>query len=88
MIPISPVSAYMRDAEFVREEWATYFAQGRANQVAEPPWRHLLYANMALIDPAASWRHFSNGSLDPTTLDSGASLTWYLTFAAALGGVE
>ena len=88
MIPICPVSAYMRDAEFVREEWATYFAQGRVDMVAEPPWKHLLYANVALIDPVASWRHFSNNSVDPTTLDSGASLTWYLSFAAALGGAE
>src|SRR5271163_4201752 len=42
----------------------------------------ILYANLAIINPAASWDFFSQPNFDPTWLDGGASLTWYLTFAA------
>jgi len=88
MIPISPTTAYMRSSNFVREEWNTYFSNGRVDNVQEGPWRHLIYANMALIDPKGAWRHFADPNFDAFSLDSGASLTWYLSYIAGLGGAE
>jgi endo-1,3(4)-beta-glucanase len=46
-----------------------------------------LYANLALIDPKASYGFFRdgiNGFWDERWIDGGASRTWYLTWAAAL----
>jgi len=85
MLPLSPVSPYIRKQAFVTEEWDTFFSRSRVDAV-EGPWRGVLYANLAIIDPQASWKFFSNTTFDTENLDSGASLTWYLTFAAALGG--
>jgi endo-1,3(4)-beta-glucanase len=86
MIPLMPNSGLTRPAEFVTEEWNTYFSNGRADTVAGG-WKGILYANLALIDAKTSWNFFSNPSFDLSTLDGGASLSWYLTYAAALGGV-
>jgi endoglucanase Acf2 len=50
-------------------------------------WRGILYANLALIDPKASYGFFRdgiNGFWDERWIDGGASRTWYLTWAAAL----
>ena len=85
MIPLHPMSAYCRTRKFVTEEWRTYFANGRVDSVAGG-WRGILYANLAIIDPATRHNWFSGPSFDPQYLDGGASLTWYLTFAAGLGG--
>lgn len=50
-------------------------------------WRGILYANLALIDPKASYAFFRDGTQghwDELWIDGGASRTWYLVFAAAL----
>jgi endo-1,3(4)-beta-glucanase len=86
MLPLNPVSAYTRDTTFVKEEWATYF-NGKVD-ASEIPWRSILYANLAIIDPKTSWQYFSNPAFDLSSLDSGASLTWYLAFVAGLGGAN
>ena len=83
MIPINPSSAYTRDKQFVTEEWNTYFSDGRADQ-ADPSWRGILYANLALIDPQTSYNHFAQPDFDYHSLDGGASRTWYLAYTAAL----
>ncbi|KAI9824472.1 MAG: hypothetical protein M1826_007335 [Phylliscum demangeonii] len=87
MIPIHPGSAYTRSKTFVSEEWATYFDKGRVDQVAGG-WRGILYANLAIIDPVASWKFFSQSNFDAGSLDGGASRTWYLAYAAGLGGAS
>ncbi|KAI9885211.1 MAG: hypothetical protein M1823_002983 [Watsoniomyces obsoletus] len=81
MLPINPSSAYTRPKNFVAEEWATFFDQGRVDAIGGG-WRGILYANLALIDPAASWRFFSQGDFDLSWIDGGASRTWYLAYAA------
>ena len=51
-------------------------------------WRGILYANLALIDPKASYSFFRDGIdgfWDERWIDGGASRTWYLVWAAALG---
>ncbi|GAB7350472.1 hypothetical protein MBLNU459_g1069t1 [Dothideomycetes sp. NU459] len=85
MIPLMPFSTLSRTKEFVTEEWNYYFSNGRVDSVAGG-WRGILYANLAIIDPATSYAFFSNSSFNTGLLDGGASLTWYLTYAAALGG--
>ncbi|THY69040.1 endo-1,3-beta-glucanase [Aureobasidium pullulans] len=85
MIPAGfPFSAYVRTQRFVTEEWNAFFSDGRAD--VDGGWRGILYGNLATIDPAASYAFFSNPDFDPAYLDGGASLTWYLTYSAALGG--
>lgn len=88
MIPINPSSALTRSKRFVQEEWDAYFRPGGAEPVANITngWKGIIYANRALIDPNDSWNFFSQSAFDPAWLDDGASRTWYLAYAAALGG--
>jgi endo-1,3(4)-beta-glucanase len=86
MIPLNPTSAYTRPAGFVKEEWDTYFSNGRVDQV-QGGWKAILYANYALINPQGAYEFFSNGDFN-TSLDGGASRTWYLAYTAALLGVQ
>jgi endo-1,3(4)-beta-glucanase len=86
MIPMNPTSSYTRPAKFVREEWDTYFSNGRVDQI-QGGWKAILYANYALINPQAAFDFFANAKFD-TSLDGGASRTWYLAYTAALLGVQ
>lgn len=85
MLPLNPASAYTRTPTFVQEEWDRYFSNGRANAVGGG-WKSILFANLALIDPSTSYNYFAADDFDYTTLDGGASRTWYLAYAAGLGG--
>lgn len=85
MIPINPSSMLTRAQNFVTEEWNQYFSNGRVDSVAGG-WRGILYSNLALINPKASWAFFASSSFDNSYLDGGASRTWYLALAAGLGG--
>jgi endo-1,3(4)-beta-glucanase len=85
MIPLAPPSALIRTPTFVREEWETYFSNGRADQVAGG-WRGILYANWALVEPKKAHEFFSRQDFDWSWLDGGASRTWLLAWCAALGG--
>jgi endo-1,3(4)-beta-glucanase len=83
MIPLNPSSAYTRSSNFVREEWDTYFSNGRAEDV-NGGWRSILKANQALIDAQASYDFFASPDFSGEQLDGGASRTWYLAYSAAL----
>jgi endo-1,3(4)-beta-glucanase len=85
MLPLGPHSGLTRPADFVREEWVAYFSGGRADAVTGR-WRGILYANLALVDPVSAWTFFNQPNFDMTSLDAGASLSWYLTMTATLGG--
>lgn len=88
MLPLMPFSTLSRTQQFVAEEWSTYFASGAvddANNVAGG-WRGILFANYAIINPTASYQFFSQTNFDPSWLDGGASLTWYLVWSGMLGG--
>jgi endo-1,3(4)-beta-glucanase len=86
MIPINPISAYIRTRNFVSEEWATYFANMDVDDMQDG-WRGILMANLAIAEPEISWAFFSDPNFNFATLDGGASLTWYLTYVAGLGVV-
>ncbi|KAI9368536.1 endo-1,3-beta-glucanase Engl1 [Aspergillus egyptiacus] len=84
MLPLLPCSPYVRNQKFVREEWNAMFASNAIvpAEGVQGGWKGVLYANLALIDPAASFRFFSQSNFDYSWIDGGASRTWYLAFAA------
>jgi endo-1,3(4)-beta-glucanase len=82
MLPLLPSSRLTRPANFVRQEWATYFDKGRVEGI-QGGWKGILYGNLATVDPAAAWNFFTSNNFDPSWIDGGASLTWYLAYAAA-----
>ncbi|KAB8336796.1 hypothetical protein FH972_021105 [Carpinus fangiana] len=87
MLPINPSSMLTRAQNFVREEWNAYFSNGRVDSIAGG-WRGVLYSNLALIDPKASWNFFAASNFSNEYLDGGASRTFYLAMAAGLGGAS
>ncbi|KAL8695155.1 MAG: hypothetical protein Q9218_000323 [Villophora microphyllina] len=91
MLPLLPYSALTRPPRFVSEEWSLLFdptitsAPAPASLV-QGGWKGILYANLALIDPKRSWDFFAQREFDMGWIDGGASRTWYLAWAAGLGG--
>jgi endo-1,3(4)-beta-glucanase len=90
MLPILPTTGYIRSANFVREEWTRWFDGGRAEKHGELDWIAVLYANLAVGYPETSWKYFSNFNFGLHSLNTHitASLSWYLWYAAALGGAK
>ncbi|ROT36608.1 family 81 glycosyl hydrolase [Sodiomyces alkalinus F11] len=86
MIPLLAPSPFIRSKRFVDEEWDVYFSQGRAHDV-EGGWRGIVFGNLATVNPTAAWDFFNQTHFDPAWIDGGASLTWYLTYAAIMGGI-
>lgn len=81
MIPLLPSSTLIRSKQFVTEEWNQYFSNGRADN-AEGGWRGILYGNLATMDPSTAYNWFKAQNGSSTYVDGGASLTWYLAYAA------
>jgi len=86
MIPLLPFSALVRTEKFVAEEWCAMFTENATVPASNVTggWKGILYANLALIDPQASFDFFSAEDFDGSWLDGGASRTWYLAFAAGM----
>jgi endo-1,3(4)-beta-glucanase len=81
MLPLLPHTPYIRTQQFVREEWETYFGNGRAASIVGG-WKGIVYGNLATVDPRGAWDFFSQANFDASWIDGGASLTWYLCYAA------
>lgn len=81
MIPILPPTAYSRTAKFVQEEWDVYFGEKRIDEISNA-WKGVIYGSYATIEPKKAWEFFSSKTFDPQWLDGGASLTWFLAYAA------
>ncbi|KAM5346604.1 hypothetical protein ACJ41O_009609 [Fusarium nematophilum] len=86
MIPILPPSNLARTNKFVKEEWDTYFSNGRVDKI-DNAWKGIIYANYATIEPKKAWDFFRSSSFNAKWIDGGASRTWYLAYAGALAGV-
>ncbi|KAK9454508.1 endo-1,3(4)-beta-glucanase [Dipodascopsis uninucleata] len=84
MIPVTPVSSYIRSPEFCYQEWASLL-QHIVDKVNDG-WKGILYANVALFDPHTSYQFFADPKFSNAWLDGGASRTWYLAYAAGVGG--
>lgn len=86
MIPITPVSSYLRQPEFVEQEWNSILSSlvGTLNS----GWVGILRLNQALFDPKSSYEFFAQSDFSSTWLDGGASRTWCLAFSAGVGGSQ
>jgi endo-1,3(4)-beta-glucanase len=82
MIPLTPISPFIRLQSFVTAEWQAKLA-AIVDQV-NSGWRGILMANLAISDPQTAWTFFTTGFQSSLWLDDGASLTWYLALTAGL----
>lgn len=83
MIPITPISSYIRSPTFVKEEWDAIIASIVSS--VDSGWKGILQLNRALYDASSSYSFFSDSSFQTKWLDDGLSLTWALAFSK---GVE
>lgn len=81
MIPILPPTPFVRVPDFVQEEWETYFSNGRIDEIGNA-WKGIIYASYATVEPKKAWKFFSSKEFQPNWLDGGASLTWFMAYAA------
>lgn len=79
MIPISPVTEFVRTKEFVSQEWTQVLSKISmiVNNDLTNTWSSLLYANYATVDKATAM-----SKLQTAALDDGLSRTWALYMAA------
>ncbi|EPS36593.1 hypothetical protein H072_9865 [Dactylellina haptotyla CBS 200.50] len=84
MLPLTPVSPYVRSKQFCMEEWSRYF-EGRTDTI-NSGWKGVLWANAAIFAPNTAFNFIAGSSFQANWLDDGATRTWYLVFAAGLGG--
>lgn len=82
MVPITPISSFVRSPDFVREEWEAKI-KSFVNNV-DSGWKGVLYLNYALTNPQAAYDFFSSPSFQPKWLDDGLTHTWCLAFSRAL----
>lgn len=80
-IPITPASSFVRHPTFVQEEWAQKLAPIVAQ--VQDGWKGIMFLNLALCDPKASYDFFSSSSFTSAYLDNGQSLTWSLAYSGA-----
>lgn len=83
MIPLTPISPFIRLKPFVAAEWAAKLASIIGS--VDSGWKGILMANLAISDPTTAWNFFTIG-FQQSWLDDGASLTWYLAFTAGMAG--
>lgn len=86
MLPITPISSYIRNEGFVQEEWDQKLA-GIVNQITDG-WKGILMLNFALVNPRQSWKWFSRKDWDNSMIDNGMSRTWSLAYIAGVGGSD
>lgn len=84
MLPITPISSYIRGENFVRQEWKAKL-EAIVDQIPDG-WRGILKLNQGLFDPKASWNWFSRKDWDDRYLDGGMSRAWSLAYLAGIGG--
>jgi endo-1,3(4)-beta-glucanase len=82
MLPLTPISPYVRLKSFVRQEWDLYF-KGKTDNI-DDGWKGVLYANYAMLDPEGAFNFFNDATFQNKWLDGGASRTWYLVFAGGM----
>lgn len=86
MLPITPISSYIRGPSFVKEEWDAKL-RGIVDQIPDG-WRGILMLNYALYDPCEAWRWFARRDWQSNLIDGGMSRTWSLAYIAGIGGAN
>lgn len=84
MIPLTPMSNFIRSSKFVGEEWNEMALGNLANSI-EGGWKGLLILNSAIIDPQNAWNFFASPQFNYSSLDNGMSRTWSLAYCAGMG---
>lgn len=84
MLPMTGATGLIRGSDFVQQEWVSVISPF-LNSV-NSGWTGILRSNQALFDPRTSYAFFAQNNFQSQWLDNGASRTWYLAFAAGLGG--
>lgn len=86
MIPITPMSSYIRGPRYVKEEWDQKLA-GIVDKIPDG-WQGILKLNAGLFDPKYSWRWFSRGDWQDNLIDPGMTRSWALAYLAGIGGAK
>lgn len=86
MLPITPVSSYIRGQRYVKEEWDAKLA-AIVDQIPDG-WRGILKLNYGLYDPRESWKWFARSDWQDNLIDGGMSKTWSLAYLAGIGGAK
>lgn len=84
MLPITPISSYIRGPKFVKEEWDQILAP-IIDRIPDG-WKGILLLNLALSDPKKAWAWFARSDWNDSQIDNGMSRTWSLAFIAGIGG--
>ncbi|CAK7916886.1 glucan endo-1,3-beta-D-glucosidase 2 [[Candida] anglica] len=84
MLPITPISSYIRTPKFVQEEWQQKL-EGIIDQIPDG-WKGILILNVALFNPEYAWKWFSRDDWNDAQIDNGMSRTWSLAYISAVGG--
>ncbi|GLE02956.1 hypothetical protein PINS_up011835 [Pythium insidiosum] len=81
MIPVSPITEFVRSKRFVQQEWDEVLAKTPivASGDTSNAWLSLLYTNYAQVDKAQAMR-----VLQTTKMDDGLSRAWALFMAASM----
>lgn len=82
MLPLTPISSYIRTPTFVKEEWESKLSS--LAPTLTDGWKGILYGNLGLTDPSSAYEFFTSSSFSSSYLDGGASLTWYLAYLAGM----
>lgn len=84
MLPITPISSYIRGERFVKEEWDQKLAP-IIDQIPDG-WKGILILNSALFNPRQAWQWFARNDWEDRLIDNGMSRTWSLAYIAGIGG--
>lgn len=83
MLPITPITLYIRKKSFCKEEWEKYFAGGRWG---DDGWKGVVWAgDLGVYDPVAAWNMFTK--CEERWLDGGMSRTGVLVVLVGGGGI-
>lgn len=82
MIPLTPVSSFIRSPRFVKEEWDSLIIH--IIDSVDSGWKGILKLNQSLFDPQASVEFFTSSDFRSQWLDGGMSRTWSIAFAKGL----
>ncbi|CDK25285.1 unnamed protein product [Kuraishia capsulata CBS 1993] len=82
MLPITPVSSWIRDPTFVKQEWEEKLSS--LIDSVSSGWKGVLMLNVALYDPQEAYSFFSGSSFSSDYLDDGQTKTWCLVYSAGV----
>lgn len=82
MLPITPISSFIRHPTYVKEEWNNFLSQ-KIDSV-NSGWKGVLMLNVALFDAGKAYEFFNKSDFNYGYLDDGLTLTWALTYCAGV----